>query len=51
MDVDESRFSEDYGQLKRAVQDLDRRLASLIIQVGLRTEKEWLGLGCMQGAH
>ena len=33
MDVDESRFSEDYGQTKRAVQDLDRRLASLIIQV------------------
>lgn len=33
MDVDESRFSEDYGQFKRAVQDLDRRLASLIIQV------------------
>lgn len=33
LDVDERQFSEDYGQFKRAVQDLDRRLASLIIQV------------------
>ena len=34
MDIDEQRFVEDYSQFKRVVQDLERRLASVIIQVG-----------------
>ena len=37
LDIDEQRFAEDYGQFKRVVQDLERRLASIIMQVG------WMG--------
>jgi len=33
LDIDEPRFVEDYAQFQRVVQDLERRLASVIIQV------------------
>ncbi len=32
LDVDELRFGEDYGRFKRTIQDLERRLASCIMQ-------------------
>ena len=34
LDVDEPRFADDFSQFRRVVQDLERRLASVIIQVG-----------------
>lgn len=43
LDVDEQRFAEDFGQFKRVVQDLERRLASIIMQVGARAGGGWLG--------
>lgn len=32
LDIDEPHFVEDYAQFQRVVQDLERRLASVIIQ-------------------
>ncbi|KAL4450636.1 hypothetical protein ABPG77_000992 [Micractinium sp. CCAP 211/92] len=32
LDIDEPRFTEDYAQFQRIIQDLERRLASVIIQ-------------------
>lgn len=46
LDIDEQLFVEDYGQFKRVVQDLERRLASVIMQVwswGLVVWSAWEG--------
>lgn len=34
LDIDEPRFVEEFASFQRVVQDLERRLASVIIQVG-----------------
>jgi hypothetical protein len=34
LDIDEPLFAEEYAAFQRVVQDLERRLASVIIQVG-----------------
>ena len=34
LDIDEPRFADDFSQFRRVVSDLERRLASVIIQVG-----------------
>lgn len=36
LDIDEPRFAEDYAQFQRVIEDLERRLASVIIQAGAK---------------
>ena len=35
LDIDEPRFADDFSQFRRVVSDLERRLACVIIQVGV----------------